>query len=250
MPQLSAFLITKNEAVDIEGCLKSLSGLADEIIVVDSGSTDETTAICRRLGAQVFTRPFDGFGPQKQFALEKTTGEWVFSIDADERVSPALAEEIRRRLQAGPKHSGYKVRRNFYFLGKQLRFGGVGSDWVLRLFHRDRGRFRPVKVHESIDVNGTVGRLQYPVEHYSYPTLEEYRKKRDQYTTLAAEEQWAKGRRFSWRDHFRPAWELGVRVIVKGAWLDGQAGITYAALSAGAAWLRAVKLRELSKNHA
>jgi ADP-heptose:LPS heptosyltransferase len=247
MPPLSAFIITKNEAVDIEACLKSLSGLADEIVVVDDESTDATVEICKRLGAKVFHKKFDGFGPQKQFALEQTTGEWVLSIDADERVPAALAEEIRRLMGSQPKHNGYKIRRNFYFLGRHLRFGGLGKDWVLRLFRKNQGRFRNVKVHESIDVSGTVGRLRNPLEHYSYPTLEEYRKKRDQYTTLAAQEQWAKGRRFSWRDHFRPAWELGVRVIAKGAWLDGQPGITYAALSAGATWLRAVKLRELSR---
>jgi glycosyltransferase involved in cell wall biosynthesis len=250
MPQLSAFLITKNEAVDIEACLKSLSGLADEVVVVDDDSTDDTVSICKRLGARVMHRTFDGFGTQKQFALDQTQGDWVFSIDADERVSPALAEEIRALIRSNSPHAGFKVRRNFYFLGQHLRFGGLGKDWVLRLFKRAQGRFRPVKVHESIDVDGTIGRLSNPLEHYSYPTLDEYRKKRDQYTTLAAQEQWAKGRRFSWLDHFRPAWELGVRVLAKGAWLDGQPGITYAALSAGATWLRAVKLREMSKNHA
>jgi glycosyltransferase involved in cell wall biosynthesis len=243
--QLSAFLITKNEQADIAGCLESLRGLADEVVVVDDHSTDQTAELSRRHGARVLTRTFDGFGPQKQFALEQTTGIWALSIDADERVTPALAAEIRHVIQDSPAHTGYEVRRNFYFLGRRLRFGGLGADWVLRLFRREKGRLRPVRVHESIEVQGSVGQLKNPMEHFSYPNLDEYVEKCNHYTSLAAREQWARGRRFSWLDHFRPAWELGVRVVAKGAWLDGHAGLTYAALSAHAAWLRAVKLREL-----
>src|SRR5580765_3348294 len=115
MPQLSAFIITKNEASDIEGCLTSLRGLADEVIVVDCHSSDDTVAICRRLGAKVLVRDFDGFGQQKQFALEQTTGEWAFSIDADERMSPELAAEIRQVVTSSRPEAGFRVRRNFYF---------------------------------------------------------------------------------------------------------------------------------------
>src|SRR5258708_1417734 len=249
MPELSAFLITKNEAADIAGCLESLRGLADEIVVVDSQSTDETAAICRRLGATVFTRAFDGFGPQKQFALDQTSGAWALSIDADERVTPALAEEIRTLIRSNPPQAGFAVRRNFHFLGQRLHFGGLGSDWVLRLFRREQGRLRRVKVHEGIEVTGRVGRLKNALEHYSYPTLDEYVEKCNHYTTLAAQEQWARWRRFSLPDHLRPGWELFVRIGVKGAWLDGHAGLTYAALSSHAAWLRAIKLKELGKPH-
>jgi ADP-heptose:LPS heptosyltransferase len=243
--QLSAFIITKNEAADIAGCLQSLRGLAQDIVVVDSGSTDDTVAICQRLGARVFNRPFDGFGAQKQFALDQTTGDWAFSIDADEQVSPGLAEEIRAVMQSSPRENGFEVRRNFYFLGKRLRYGGVGSDWVLRLFRRDKGRFRAVRVHEGVEVSGAVGRLRNPLEHYSYPTLGEYLDKREHYTTLAAEEFQKRGKRFSWMDSLRPVWELFVRVVIKGAWLDGRAGLQYAKLSAESPWLRALKLRHL-----
>src|SRR5579863_7922788 len=126
MPQLSAFLITKNEAADILACLESLRGLADEIVVVDDNSTDETPALCRRFGVKVLTRTLDGFATQKQFALDQTTGTWALSIDADERVTPALAQEIRALIQSNPPENGFEVRRNFYFLGKRLRFGGLG----------------------------------------------------------------------------------------------------------------------------
>ena len=115
-------------------------------MVVDSLSTDATADIARRAGAKVFTRVFDGFGAQKQFALDQTTGEWVFSIDADERVPVALSAEIRSVITGHRIESGFRVRRNFYFLGKLLKFGGLGHDWVLRLFRRTRGQLKPAKV--------------------------------------------------------------------------------------------------------
>jgi glycosyltransferase involved in cell wall biosynthesis len=211
MPKLSAFIITKNEALDIGACLDSLRNLADEVVVVDSHSTDETAAICRSRGARVFMRAFDGFAAQKQFALEQTSHPWVLSIDADEQVTPPLADEIKLLIDQPRPEAGFEIRRNFYFLGRRLQYGGLGNDWVLRLFKRDLGYFRKVQVHERVDVRGAVGRLRTPLEHYSYPTLEEYVQKCNQYTTLAAQQQWAQGRRFSWTEHLRPGWELFTR---------------------------------------
>lgn len=247
MPRLSAFLITKNESRDLSACLESLQGLADEIVIVDDQSADETVEIAKRFGARTFSRALDGFANQKQFALEQTTGEWAFSIDADERLTPELAQEIRTVVNSSgeDKTVGYEIQRHFYFLGRRLKFGGVGCDWVLRLFRREAGRFRPVRVHERIEVDGAVGRLRQPLQHYSYATLQEYVEKSNQYTSLAAEELWHRGRRFSWLDYLRPAWELFVRVGLKGAWLDGHRGLFFAGLSAYTAWLRAVKLWEI-----
>src|SRR6185312_4713762 len=208
MPRLSAFLITRNEAVDVGACLEGLKGLADEIVVVDDHSTDDTAALCRAAGAKVLTRSLDGFAAQKQFALDQTSGDWALSIDADERLPAALADEIRSILDGPPGPAAYEIRRRFYFLGKPLRFGGLGSDWVLRLFKRGRGRFRPVRVHESIEIDGPRGRLRTPLEHYSYATLQEYEEKCSRYTALAARDLWSRGRRFAWWDHLRPGWEL------------------------------------------
>jgi len=247
MGTLSAFLIVKNEAADLGDALRSLQGLATEIVVVDSGSSDQTVEIARAAGAVVLSRPFDGFASQKQYALDQCTGDWALSVDADERVTPALAAAIRSILSNPSAADGYALKREMYFLGQRLRFGGVGVDWPLRLFRRTKGRYRAVSVHESIEVSGTVQRLNAPLIHYSYRTIEEYNAKCDHYTTLAADDLYRKGRRFTWLEHLRPGWELFNRIVLRGAWLDGQAGLTYAALSSHAAWMRAIKLREREK---
>lgn len=247
MPRLSAFLITKNEAQDLPSCLESIRACADEIVVVDDLSTDDTVEICRRHGARVYSRPLDGFGPQKQFALEQTTGDWALSLDADERLTPELAREIRQTLARPEPSVAFALRRHLFFLGRRLRFGGVGSDWSVRLLKRGHGRFRDLLIHESLEVDGPCGRLRHPVNHFSYATLEEYLAKRSLYTVLSAEQAYRRGRRFSRFDHLRPAWEIFTRVILRGAWLDGQPGIIYAMLSADTAWLRAVRLWEMEK---
>ncbi|MFA5975860.1 MAG: glycosyltransferase family 2 protein [Elusimicrobiota bacterium] len=269
MPRLSAFIITRNEARDLPVCLESLRALADEIVVVDDHSQDATLEIARRYGARTLTRALKGFADQKQFALEQTTGEWVLSIDADERVTPELAKEILQIVIPGGRRpgihqsgttgldsppvaagkddniAGYEIRRRFYFLGHLLQHGGLGRDWVLRLFRRTSGRFSDARVHEHIDVNGPVGRLVSPMEHFSYATLAEYVEKSNQYTSLAAQDLRQRGRHFTGIDCLRPVWELLSRVVFKGAWLDGRPGLLYASLSAHTAWLRSLKLWEL-----
>ncbi len=246
--RLSAYLIVKNEARDLPACLDSLRGLADETVVVDDESSDRTAELCRERGAKVFSRKLDGFGSQKQYALERCSGDWVFSIDADERVSPELAREMAGLLQQSAGPAGYDVPRRMYFLGKRLRFGGVGSDRVLRFFRRAKGRYRPLEIHEQVEVEGPVGLLRGSLDHYSYATLDEYLEKLPAYTAMAAEARWKAGKRFHGWHHLRPAWELFNRVVLRGAFLDGQAGLMYAALSAHAAWLRSVKLWEMEKS--
>jgi len=245
MPRLSAYLIVKNEARDLPACLDSLKGLADEMVVVDDESSDRTADLARERGAKVFSRELDGFGSQKQYALERCSGDWAFSIDADERVTSDLAREISAVLAQTGGPAGYAVPRRMYFLGKRLRFGGVGSDRVVRLFRRSQGRYRPLEIHEQVEVDGAVGLLHGNLDHFSYATLDEYLEKIPTYTALAAEARWKAGKRFHGWHHFRPAWELFSRVVLKGAWLDGQAGLIYAALSAHAAWLRSAKLWEI-----
>jgi glycosyltransferase involved in cell wall biosynthesis len=139
-PLLSAILIVRNEERDLPACLESLKGVVDETVVVDSGSTDHTVPIAQRFGARVIHRDFMGFGPQKQFALEQATGEWVINIDADERLSPALGQEIRAALSSGPAVNGFHLRFHNMFLGRRLRFGGHGANGISVFF----GGTRPI----------------------------------------------------------------------------------------------------------
>ncbi len=245
MPRLSAYLIVKNEVQDLPACLDSIKGLADELVVVDDESTDNTVALCRERGAKVYSRKLDGYGSQKQYALERCASDWALSIDADERVTPELAREIQSVLAQNGSAAGYYISRRMYFLGQRLRFGGVGKDWVLRLFRRSKGRYLPLEIHEQVEVGGPTEKLRGSLEHFSYATMDEYLEKIPAYTAMAARQRWEAGKRFSSIHHLRPAWELFSRVVIKGAWLDGQAGLIYAALSAHAAWLRSVKLWEM-----
>ena len=248
--KLSAYIIVKNEAAAIGGCLESLKGLADELIVVDDESTDSSASLCRDFGARVFLRKLDGFGPQKQFALNQCTGDWALSIDADERVTPELANEIKAIVLGAPSVDGYLISFNMYFLGHRLRHGGVGQQLKLRFFRRKKGRYLSREIHEQVVVDGETRKLKGAMDHFSYPTLEKYLEKLPMYTNMAARQRWERRKRFSSWHHLRPAWELFVRIVIKGAWRDGQAGLLYAALSAHAAWLRSVKLWEMDNGKA
>ncbi len=250
MTPISAYIITKNEERDLPGCLDSLKGLADELVVVDDESSDRTVALAKERGAKVFSRKMMGYGSQKQFALDQCLGEWVLSIDADERVSPDLAEALRQAARPSRGLDGYYLKRHLYFLGQRLRFGGVGHDWVLRFFRRNQGRYEPREVHERVVVSGKTGRLRGHLDHFSYASLDDYLQKIPVYTALAARQRWKEGKRFSFWQHLRPGWELLNRIVLHGAWLDGHAGLTYAALSAHAAWLRSIKLKEMEKGGA
>ena len=157
MPALSAIIITRNEAKNIAACLESVA-FCDERIVVDAGSSDETVAIAESHGAAVTTHEWAGFGPQKNVALSLARGDWVLSIDADERVSPPLAAEIRAAI-ASPHADGYEMPRLSTFLGRAMRHSGWYPDYVLRLFRRENARFTDDLVHERVDCRGRIARL-------------------------------------------------------------------------------------------
>lgn len=192
---LSAVLITHNAASQLAACLDSLA-FCDEIVVVDSGSDDGTADLAQRHGARVIAADWRGFGPQKQYAVEQATHDWVLCIDADERVSPALALSIDTAL-AAPSHGAYRFPRCNRFMGRYLRHGEGYPDWSLRLFDRRRARWSDDAVHEKVLTETPVGELRGDLLHDSAETLESYLTKQNRYTTLAAREAIARGKKAS-----------------------------------------------------
>lgn len=248
-PSLSAILIAKNEADDLPACLDALKGLATEIVVVVAEDTaDRTEELARAAGAKVLRRRFDDYAGQRQASLDAATGEWCLWVDPDERVSPALADEIRALLAAAPSAAGYDIPFEVVFLGRVLRWGGLGSESHLRLFRRASSRFVGGALHEGIEVDGAVGRLRGVIRHEPYRDISDYLSKLDRYTTLAAQKRYAAGKRFSPLHHLLLPWEFFARTVLKLGMLDGYPGMVWAGLSAYHSWLKYTKLRELERS--
>lgn len=190
---VSAVLITRNAASQLEACLASLA-FCDEILVVDSGSEDETQALARRHGARVIEEPWRGFGPQKHYAVTLAAHDWVLCVDADERVSDALRASIETALVV-PDHVAYRFPRCNRFMGRYLRHGEGYPDWSLRLFDRRQAQWSDDAVHEKVLTAAPVGNLTGDLLHDSAETLDSYLAKQNRYTTLAAQEALSQGKR-------------------------------------------------------
>jgi len=186
---ITAIVITKDEERNIAACLESLRWV-DEIIVVDACSSDRTVEIARQYTDRVFVRAWPGFGPQKNFGIDQAGGNWILVVDADERVTEPLREEIVVLLQSGPPAdvAGFEIPRRNYFYGKWIRGGGIYPDHQLRLFRRSAGRYDDVLLHERLQLKGTVARLENPMDHYSMANIGAHVKKMARYTTLGAGE--------------------------------------------------------------
>ena len=246
VPSLSVILITRNEAANIRECLRSVEW-ADEIIVVDSGSTDDTVDLAREMGARVYQHDWPGFGPQKTRALGYATKEWVFSIDADERVTPELRAEIEHAMLKG-EADGYSCPRLSQFCGTFIRHGGWYPDYVLRLFKRDAGRFSDSLVHEKVQINGSSAKLGKPLLHYSYLNTEDVERKVEHYSTAAAQQMYQAGKRSSLVGAALSAgWAFVRTYVVRLGVLDGVAGWQIAGMNARTTWL---KYRKLAALHA
>lgn len=225
---LSIAIITLNEEANIRRTLESVRW-ADEIVVLDSGSTDGTVAICREYTDKVFHQDWLGFSGQKNAAIDRTSGDWVLSLDADEPVEPALAEEIRSLIALPGACVGYRIPRKTFFLGKWVRYGGWYPDLNLRLFRKGKGRFIERAVHESLRVDGTIGRTRNAIRHYAYPDLASYLDSINRYSSLAVEvmaEQGIPAVKAGWPSLLlRPLFTFLHRYIFRLGFLDGKHGL-------------------------
>jgi len=246
MSSVSVILITKNEAANIRECLQSVSW-ADEIIVVDSGSTDDTVSICHEMGATVFLHAdWPGFGPQKNRALDHANKDWVFSIDADERVTPELRTEIEHAMRES-KADGYFFPRLSQFCGKYVNHSGWYPDYVLRLFKRDKGRFSGSLVHEHLLLTGKSARLKTPLLHFSYLTPEDVKRKVKHYSDAAAQQMFASGRQSNRLEAvLRGSWAFVRTYVLRLGILDGSVGWNIAWMNSRTTYLKYRKLADLN----
>lgn len=240
-------MITHNEEANLARALRSVSW-ADEIIVVDSGSTDRTREIATSFGAKVFDVDWKGFGPAKQAAVERASGDWLFSLDADEEVTVELAEEIKRVVREESEFAGYSIPRKTSFLGRWILHCGWYPDPVLRLFRKGSGRFDDALVHERVILTGKEGRLRGEIMHYSYPNLTVYLEKLNRYTSLGAEEAWRSGKRATWFDIVgRPPVAFIKYYVSKRGFLDGLEGFVLCVLSGVSVLVKYAKLQHLGR---
>jgi glycosyltransferase involved in cell wall biosynthesis len=242
---LSVVIITHNEEENIGACLESVKW-AGEVIVVDSGSSDRTPEICRAYGVRFYSEPWKSFSQQKNVAIGKATKEWVLSLDADERITPALWAEIGAAINSDKAKDGYCVARRNFFLGKWIRHCGWYPDYNLRLFKNGKGIFKTREVHEAIELNGATGYLKSPMEHYTYKSISDYLLRLDRYSTLAVQQLIKENKKFAFHQIiFRPAYTFFNMYIMRGGILDGYYGFVLSILYSVYTFSKYAKLREL-----
>jgi len=244
---ITALVITKNEECNIVECLTTLQWV-DELIVVDAQSTDRTVSLAKGFTDNVFVKPWSGFGPQKNYGIDQSQGPWILIVDADERVTMELKEEIQRFLRSSPQSEvvGFRIPRRNYFYGCLLRHGGTYPDLQLRLFRKTAGRYNDTLIHENLMLKGTLQTLHGCLEHHSIPTITHHIRKMKQYTSLAAGE---KIKSISKVTYFNL---LGNHVgtfmktlILRQGWRDGLPGVVAAMFAALHTFVKYVKVYEI-----
>ena len=241
--KLSVVIITLNEERNIGRCLESVKSIADEIVVVDSFSTDRTRGIVESYGARFIQRPFDGYVSQKNFADQQAIFSYILSVDADEVVSPALAEEITA-IKNNWQFAGYYVKRLTNYCGTWVRHGGWYPDKKLRLYNRSQGSWKGLLLHEAYGVNNNepTGTLQHNLLHYSFPSLSDHLKQVDHFTNIQLKEMNLQGRRKSfWPLLYKPPVKFLQMYLFKVGFLDGSAGFCIAVISSYAAFVKYAK---------
>jgi glycosyltransferase involved in cell wall biosynthesis len=194
--RISCVIITYNEEEHLSGCLQAVSW-CDEIVVVDSGSTDKTLKICKDFNCKIHHKDFNGFGEQKRFAVSLAENDWILNVDADEVVTKELKNEILAELDNNISVNGFYTPRSLFFLGRQFKYGRESKEYYLRLFNKQHGNFSEDKVHEGVIVNGATKKINGELLHYSYNSIHQYFEKFNNYTTRAAQELFEKGKKRS-----------------------------------------------------
>jgi (heptosyl)LPS beta-1,4-glucosyltransferase len=249
VPPVTATIITKDEADSIVDALKSLSW-ADEIIVVDAESRDDTVALARQFTNRVYVRAWTGYVDQKNHAASLATHDWIFSLDADERVPAELSAEIRALLSSEPDKHGFRMPRVSFYLGRWMRTTDMYPDYQLRLYDRRHARWDGMHVHESVKVqSGSLGYLKNELQHYPYKDLSEHLIRMDRYTTLAARQMFEKGMRATRLELlFHPVVAFARNYIVKGGFRDGKPGLIISLVNSYYVMLKFAKLWELQRD--
>jgi glycosyltransferase involved in cell wall biosynthesis len=247
MPTLSVILITRNEEANLDDCLASLEGIAQQIVVVDTNSVDRTLEIAQKYGATI-AQPSDwpGFGPQKNRALDLATGDWVLSLDADERLTPALRSEIVTAVHHSAQINCFAIPRLSWYCGRFIRHSGWSPDYVDRLFKRGTARFSDDLVHERLIPNGAVAKLENPMLHYSFMNYSQVLQKLDRYSTASAEQAFAQGKTSSpLKAVLHGVWAFIRTYIIRAGFLDGGQGFTLAISNGQGTYYRYIKLWHL-----
>jgi glycosyltransferase involved in cell wall biosynthesis len=251
MHRLSVVIITFNEEQNIARCLDSVKAIADEIVVVDSFSSDNTPEICKSYGCRFIAREFQGYADQKQYAIDQASNNWVLLVDADEVVSDELGDEIMTLLREGTDlHPGYRVPRSLFYMGRTLKHSGVGNEYLVRLFDRQKGGVTQVPVHESIEIKGSSGTLKGKLIHYSYNSIFQHIHKTNVYTSLAAQGAVRQGKTCSKSMVFlKFPVNFFVFYMIRGGILDGYPGFMWSFMAAFSGSVKTAKTIELQENH-
>ena len=241
---LSAVIITHNEEKNLRECLASLCDLVDEIVVVDSSSTDQTQAIAREFGAVIQVKnDWPGFGAQKNRAVSLAKNDWILSIDADERVTPELAKEIADLLKTQPQCQSYEIPRSSWYCGRFIKHSGWYPDYVLRLFNRQTAKFSMDLVHERVLPSGAVGQLNSPLLHYSFQDFSHVLTKMDRYSSASAEQLYLLGKNSNLPKALAHGlWAFVRTYVLRAGFLDGAQGFALAVSNAEGTYYRYLKL--------
>ncbi len=248
-PPISVIITTYNEEANIADCLESVLW-ADEILLVDSYSTDKTLEIARRYPIEIRQREYFGSAAQKNWSLDRVKNDWVLILDADERVPPALVEEIKQLLREGAGFNGFYVRRENVMLGKVIRHSGWSTDKVIRLFDRAKGRYPNRRVHADLEIPGVIPTLKNPLIHYTYRDFDQYFEKLLRYAEWGAAQGFREGRKPGFFElAIRPLWRFIRTYILQLGCLDGLHGIAVCGLQAVGTFLKYHRMWEYNIRH-